>query len=321
MNTARPFASLCLRDARVESNVALCREHFRVSMRLPSFPPAAPGQFVHLAPPTADTNAYREIEPCNTAPACSANWRSSVLDPILRRAFSIAELKVDGDGARIAVIHRVVGKTTRWLASLEPGARVSVLGPLGNAFPIVRTKPLAWVVAGGVGLPPMLWLARALREAGRDTVAFCGARAGDLLPLTPIPGVPPAEDASTARLCMEEFARRGVPAIISTDEGSLGYRGSIAEALRAYHAAHPVDPRAVVVYACGPERMLQAVAHLAERNGWECYLCVEREMACGLGTCQSCVIRVRDAVDPAGWRYRLCCTDGPIFPSSEVLWT
>ena len=99
------------------------------------------------------------------------------------------------------IIYRVVGRATRWMESLQLGDRLSVLGPLGNVFPISATKRSAWLVAGGVGLPPMLWLAEALRAAGKETIAFLGARTADLFPLVLDPSETPAADARRATRC------------------------------------------------------------------------------------------------------------------------
>ena len=120
------------------------------------------------------------------------------------------------------------------MESLVAEQLVSVLGPLGNAFPISDRKPTVWLVAGGVGLPPMLWLAETLQRANKCAIAFCGAQTAELLALTLDPKTPPADDAARAMLCCDEFSRNGVPAVISTDDGSLGFHGHIGAAMAAY---------------------------------------------------------------------------------------
>ncbi|UCC31133.1 MAG: hypothetical protein JSU86_02425 [Phycisphaerales bacterium] len=239
---------------------------------------------------------------------------------MLRRAFSIGGLRRADDAVHLDVIYRVVGAATRWMESLSVTDRLSLLGPLGNGFPIHDRKRVAWLVAGGVGLPPMLWLAEALQNAGKHTVAFCGAQTGDLLALTLEPSVRPADDAGRATICCREFAQSGAPVVVSTDDGSLGFRGHIGAAMAAYHQANPVPQDDLVVYTCGPEPMMQFVAEYCIARDLECYACMERAMACGTGLCQSCVVPVRDDTDPDGWRYRLCCTEGPVFDASEIIW-
>lgn len=317
--------------ADVVENRPLCREHFQLSLRLSDFPEASPGQFMHICPesmdrpsnPTVAPNAVRETDP-NRLP---------VETPVmLRRAFSIARLRRESSGAtgpdasaatpRVAVvdiIYRVVGSGTRWMASLRKGHAVSALGPLGCPFPITA-KPIAWMVAGGVGLPPMLWLAEALNRAGKQAVAFCGAQSKDLLALEIDDDRPPAGNARAATQSAAEFARSDTPVVISTDDGSLGFHGHIGAALDAYANANQVAPDDVTVYTCGPERMMKYVAGFCAARGIECLVCMERAMACGTGTCQSCVVPIRDREDADGWRYALCCTEGPVFDATRVVW-
>lgn len=239
---------------------------------------------------------------------------------MLRRAFSIAGLRGRSHGADVDVIYRVVGAATHWMASLASGDCLSVMGPLGNSFPLSSDKPMAWLVAGGVGLPPMLWLAEALHAAGKRTVAFCGARTADLLSLTLDGADPPRGDAGQATLSCREFTQHQVPVVISTDDGSLGYHGHIGAAMEAYHKANPDSADEVVIYTCGPERMMRFVADYSLAQRMECHVCMERAMACGTGLCQSCVVPVHDETDSQGWRYQLCCTQGPMFEASRIIW-
>ena len=143
--------------ARVLGNVGLCRDHYRLTMGISLFREAEPGQFVHVSPVQADTTGYRAWEEDAADAATSVSAVASV--PMLRRAYSIAGMRRQERAVEIDIIYRVVGKGTRWLQTLRAGQSLSVLGPQGNQFPIVPEKPTAWLVAGGVGLPPMLWLA------------------------------------------------------------------------------------------------------------------------------------------------------------------
>ncbi len=239
---------------------------------------------------------------------------------MLRRAFSIAGFRRVAEGIEISIIYRVVGTATRRMESLAEDDHLSVLGPLGNSFPVHSSKPTAWLVAGGVGLPAMLMLAEALHEAGKSAVAFYGAQSDDLIALTLAPSMPLSTDAERAVLAAAEFARAETPVIVSTDDGSLGFHGHVGAALETYNRANPIEPDDVVVYTCGPERMMRFVAEHCCVRGIECYVCMERAMACGTGTCQSCVVPLRDSADPEGWQYRLCCRDGPVFDARDILW-
>ncbi len=293
--------------ATVTGNASLCQEHYKLSFTLKALPDALPGQFMHLSP----EREHAATQTATTAPAT---------DPLLRRAFSIAGLTRRNGGTEIDVIYRVVGTATRWMASLRSGDRISVLGPQGNEFPISSSKRQAWLIAGGVGLPPMLWLAQALHAAGKRTVAFFGAQRGDLIPLTLDPATPPSVDAHTATPSAAEFNESDTGVVISTDDGSVGFKGHVGAALANYHEANPIDTGDVVAYTCGPERMMRYVAELCIAREIECHVCLERTMACGTGMCQSCVVAIHDDSDPDGWRYRLCCTEGPVFNAASVIW-
>jgi len=297
---------------------SLCLEHFRLTLRVESFAAAAPGQFVHISPPRAAHPGYPTHDEAAWRP--SAPWMTDLRAPMLRRAFSIAGLREVGGATEIDVVFRVVGKGTRWMASLRAGDSVSVLGPLGNRFDIRTDRAAAWLVAGGVGLPPMLWLAEALARAGRAAVAFCGAQSRALLALGLDDGAPPAVDAGRATRSAVEFNRQGTPVVIATDDGTYGFPGHIGAAMSAHHAANPVPPNDLIVYTCGPERMMEYVATYCVARGIECQVCMERAMACGTGMCQSCVIAVRETdANGTDWRYRLCCTEGPVFPAGRVI--
>jgi dihydroorotate dehydrogenase electron transfer subunit len=165
----------------------------------------------------------------------------------------------------------------------------------------------------------MLYLAQ--RLAGHQAVAFCGATSRELLPLT-VKSSAGLTQGDTVRpeLLIEEFAQHGVPSVITTDDGSFGFRGFVTQALERYLDAMPAGAKPVV-FTCGPEPMMKRVADITSARGLECQIAVERAMACGMGTCQSCVIKVKRA-NPGGrdWVYRLACTDGPIFSGSDLLW-
>jgi len=308
----------------VTHNKRLCREHYRLTITRVNMDLARPGQFVHLCPfcPAAHD---REYVPPNSASMRGGDWpRGTSWSPVplLRRAFSIAGLRDDRFGAHeIDVVYRVVGTATRWMESLRVGDAVSVMGPLGNAFGISPSKRHAWMVCGGVGLPPMLWLAGALRDAGRKAILFAGARSRDLLALEIVEGVAIGADGRKGSLCVAELATCDTPVVIATDDGSLGFRGFVPEAFATYFDYSDVAADDLVVYTCGPEAMMEGVARFCMEQSIECYACVEREMACGTGTCQSCVVPVCDVSAVDGWRYALCCKEGPVFDVRRVIWS
>jgi len=307
-----------IQTAQVVENRPLCRDHFELTLGSGAFPAALPGQFVHVNPIVEAGASCGMLDGDAMVP--SSQWQARVTQPMLRRAFSIASMQRHESEVRFSIIYRVVGRATRWLGSLRPGSTVSVLGPLGNPFPIAPEKQNAWMVAGGVGLPPMLWLSEALGAAGKQSVAFYGAQTKELLAIELASDDAYSTDASLAVRRDDRFARQGTPVVLATDDGSIGFQGYVGAALDAYHVAHDVRADDLVVYTCGPEIMMRAVATFCQIHGIDCYVCMERAMACGTGTCQSCVVETHDANAPDGWAFALCCTDGPVFEARNIAW-
>lgn len=286
--------------ARTVSNTPICADHFRLVLEIERFPDAAPGQFVQIL--------------------CSDPLqRESTSATFIRRPFSIGGLRRAGDRCEIDVYHRVVGAGTRWMSRLQPGDPVDLLGPLGKPFRLDANRSTALLVGGGIGLPPLIWLAQALQQAGKRTIVFVGGRSADQIPLTrdTAVDVSPLHPAPSYR----EFAQFGASCIVATNDGSLGSARYIPDAFVTFLDQQPDLAADAVVYTCGPDPMMRAVAPHCERRGIPCHVCLERVMACGMGTCQSCVVAVSDPAAIDGWRYRLCCTDGPVFDSRDVLWS
>ena len=309
--------------AAVVANVPLCREHFRLTLRLDQFPPTEPGQFVQVAcaDPVDDhaeprTFDWQPGDRLDVADADLLGRRAT-----LRRPFSLAGRRDTPGGVELDLIHRTVGVGTDWLARLAVGHAVSVLGPLGNRFTPPAAGGVALLVGGGVGIPPMLYLAQ--RWAGRcRMVAFAGATTRDLLPLTITGDAPPPAHAGDVDPLYNVGEFLPTPAVIATDDGSYGFRGFVTQALEKYLDRWPVP---ATIYTCGPEVMMRRVAAIAAARGLACQVAVERAMACGMGTCQSCCIKVRK-VDPAApplagspWAWRLACTDGPVFAAADLV--
>jgi dihydroorotate dehydrogenase electron transfer subunit len=307
--------------ALVAANVPLCREHYRLVLSLSQFPPSSPGQFIQIAccDPVFDSNVAELDWQPGSWPRPTGR---ELLEPmtLLRRPFSLAGRRDLPGGVELDVIHREIGLGSRWLAKLKCGDTVNILGPLGNAFELPPPSDTALLVGGGVGIPPMIYLASQL--AGRPAVAFAGAVCKDLLSLTltgnPVPG------SALPSHVAAEFTAFGIPTVLATDDGSCGVGGYVTAALEGYLKFHA--PPAVTIYTCGPEPMMKRVADIALKRGAPCQVAVERAMACGMGTCQSCCIRAQkpDRDDPPlvgqDWCYRLACTDGPIFSAEKLLW-
>jgi dihydroorotate dehydrogenase electron transfer subunit len=318
--------------SRVVANRAICQEHFLLTVAVEGFPRSVPGQFLQIDctapgaeenPPPAAHPIPFEIawSPTEGAPAAALH-DPDLLEAraFLRRPFSIGGRRDGASGrSELDVIYRVIGKGTRHLESLVPGGEVSLLGPLGHGFVIPDDLDEALLVGGGVGIPPMLYLAEALHQRGKTAVAFIGAQRATLLPIQRDPAIaPPSGTNATPTRCVTDFARYGFPSVITTDDGSLGLRGFVTQALDTFLAGPKAGKR--IVYCCGPTPMMRATAAVCARHGVVCQVSLEQPMACGMGTCQSCVIRWKPNIARAEWVYKLTCTDGPVFEAREIVW-
>jgi dihydroorotate dehydrogenase electron transfer subunit len=304
--------------ATVTENRRLCDEHYRLRLRLEQFPPTRPGQFLQLqCRDLSPQVTSREVEWPPMGPRLTQPELTN-REPFLRRPFSLGgRRELPAGGCELDILYRTIGAGTHWLTGANAGLQLSILGPLGNGFTVRDEKPLAAIVGGGVGIPPMMYQAEALVSAGRKVVAFCGSRTGKLLPLT-LAGERPSAAGHPA-MCAEEFTRLGIPCVIATDDGSVGAAGVVSESLRDWLNANLPEAKDLVVYACGPEPMMRAVADICLSRDYECQLALERHMACGMGTCQSCVCKIRSE-NESGWAFKLVCTDGPVFDARNVLW-
>jgi len=327
-----------LLDATVVQLVPLCREHFRLTLDAPGLPESSAGQFVQvLCRETTDalfggaTASDTELDWTPGSPLELTNPDLVERHALLRRPFSIA----GRTGDRLELILRTVGPGTEYLSQLKPGEIVSLIGPLGNRFTPPPEKGVAIFVGGGVGIPPMIYLAQVLQEAnmgnpGQKSVAFCGATTRELLALTVTNNAPAPSGTSIEPLYnIAEFDQFGVPAVITTDDGTYGFKGFVTDALVGYldrWITDNADRARAVIYTCGPEGMMKRVQEIARVRSIACQIAVERAMACGMGTCQSCCVRIKKP-DPARpplagkeWCYKLACTDGPVFTGDELLW-
>lgn len=225
---------------------------------------------------------------------------TGTLEPYLRRAFSVADVRPGGDRVRIELLAKIVGHGTRAMAALRPGEQRALLGPLGRGFVLPEQGPdqgpLA-LVAGGVGSAPLLLLGRRLVERGVPFDFFYGGRSsGDLARVDEFEAL---ARASGGRL------------VAATEDGSRGFAGRVTAALDAEIES---GARYLGISTCGPMPMLAAVAELAARRGVPAQAALETEMGCGFGACLGC------AVPHTSGRFALCCKDGPVFATDEVVW-
>jgi dihydroorotate dehydrogenase electron transfer subunit len=223
------------------------------------------------------------------------------LEPLLRRPFSVFEiLRSNGRVVGLSLLSKRIGLSTRRLFDATAGDCVQCLGPLGRPFAPVAGPMEAWLVAGGVGLAPFAMLAGQLRARNVAVKLYYGARRAAEL------------------FYLEMFEQMGVGLVLATEDGSRGDHGRITVPLE--RDLKMLGGRtSVMMYACGPEPMLAAVARLSVAYSLPCQVSVERVMGCGLGGCYSCVIPIRTA--QGTWHHVRSCLAGPVFRGDEVLWT
>lgn len=203
---------------------------------------------------------------------------------LLPRPISICET----DGRRLRIVYKVVGKGTKEFSAYQPGDGIHILGPLGNGFPIQESQK-AILIGGGIGIPPMLELAKRI-YAPKEIVV--GYRDGDLF--------------------LDRELKVYGNLTIATDDGSVGTHGTVIDAIRANGIAGDV------IYACGPTPMLRAVKNFAAENGVEAWLSLEERMACGIGACLACVCASVGIDGHSQVRSKRICADGPVFRAAEV---
>jgi dihydroorotate dehydrogenase electron transfer subunit len=236
---------------------------------------------------------------------------------LLRRPFSLADVTVAADKTTAELLYCALGPATIRMTTLRQGDPLSILGPLGNGFSVLKGTRTTLLVVGGMGAPPIRCLAKLLRAEHPDmeVIAFVGARSVSSLPFEG------KFDKAWLKsdLFIPAFTKLGIRSIVATDDGSAGYHGLITEPLDHWLNEHRERPaQETIICACGPEPMLSAVARIAEERNIDCQVSMERRMACGIGVCQSCVVQCRvEASDET--TYKLCCQDGPVFDARTVV--
>ncbi|WP_338823963.1 Dihydroorotate dehydrogenase B (NAD(+)), electron transfer subunit [Moorella humiferrea] len=243
-------------------------EVFLLKLRAPAIAKVAqPGQFVHIR--------------------CG-----ETMDPLLRRPLSIHDV---GAGGELFLLYQVKGRGTAWLAGRQAGDKVDILGPIGRGFTLPAKKRVA-LVAGGLGIVPLLFLARRALEAGNVVDFFYGAQDKERL------------------YRLETLEAMAINLFVATDDGSTGFHGPVTELWKEHLREKTYD----LSYACGPRAGLAAFARLAARYGIPAEVSLEERMACGFGACRGCVTALLDAQGKI--YYENVCTGGPVFDAASVYW-
>lgn len=259
-----------------------------------------------------------------SAPKCAARAKPgsfahlTVDDDIpMRRPLSI--MRADPREGWIDILYKIVGPGLAALARRQPGETLSVLGPIGHGFTLhpERRRPL--LIGGGVGIPPMVFLAEALStdtQARWQPLVLMGSEIPFPFSVRPstilVPGIPPGTIGA-----MPLLDGWGIPSRLASRSDFPGcFPGFVTDLGAAWLDSLEVDARAEVeIFACGPTPMLEATARLAKRFGVPCQVSLEEFMACAVGGCAGCTVRVRT---PSGPAMKRVCVDGPVFDADTV---
>lgn len=213
---------------------------------------------------------------------------------LLPRPISICEVR--GDRKALRIVYRVAGAGTAEFSGYEKGAKIELLGTLGNGFPPEKAGTgKIFLMGGGIGVPPILELAKQIAEIRatiQDIIIVLGYR-----------------DEKT--FLKEDFEKYG-RVYIATEDGSVGTKGNVMDAIRENGLA------ADMIFACGPMPMLRAVKAYAEEQKIKAYISLEEHMACGVGACLGCVVKTREVDHHSHVHNARICTDGPVFDAEEV---
>lgn len=213
----------------------------------------------------------------------------SVPGYFLRRPISICE--IDKDRGTIRIVVQVRGKGTEAMSKLEEGEKMDLLGPLGNGFTINDSKDPVVLIGGGIGTPPMLALADIYKETAAVITGF---------------------RTKALSILSDDFINTGARLTECTDDGTLGRKGFVTDAL----LEEIKNNKPKKVYACGPMIMLKSISEICEKNDIDCEISLEERMACGVGACLGCAVKLcRDGNE----FYGHVCKDGPVFSSKEVV--
>lgn len=216
--------------------------------------------------------------------------------PFLRMPLSVCA--VDRGADTIDLLYENMGPKSSSFSRLRPGIETRCLGPLGKGFSAPTTSARAVLVGGGIGVPPMIFWGRTLLAQGVDVALLVGARsAAKHLPDDLLSG------------CSNDLRR-------ATDDGSLGHDGLVTDLLREELARGECS-----VYTCGPHAMMAAVAALCIEADVPCQVSLEEYMACGIGICVGCVVRVKNEPNNSAYDdYSRICVDGPVFDARHISW-
>lgn len=209
---------------------------------------------------------------------------------LLPRPISICE--TDAANGRLRIVYRVAGKGTAEFSGYEAGRRVDILGVLGNGFPLEKAEgKRLFLMGGGIGIPPMLVVAKAVKNTTSVDV-IVGYRDKELF--------------------LAEDLQKYAAVHVATEDGSVGTKGNVMNVIEDEKL------EADIIFACGPMPMLRAIKQYAAKKGIEAYLSLEERMACGVGACLGCVVKTKEVDHHSHVNNARICTDGPVYNAEDV---
>lgn len=211
---------------------------------------------------------------------------------LLPRPISICE--ADKKTKRLRIVYRVAGKGTGEFSNYHTGEKITILGTLGNGYDLsVAAGKRVLLLGGGIGIPPMLQLAKSLKEDGKaaGVSAILGYR---------------------SELFLDQDIKQYADVYIATEDGTTGSKGTVMNAIEENHLEGDV------IMACGPMPMLRAIKKFAEAYKMEAYISLEERMACGVGACLGCVVKTKEIDHHSHVNNARICTDGPVYNAKEV---
>jgi NAD(P)H-flavin reductase len=316
-------------EAEVIKNEKLPGNHFKMVLRLDDrIEKIEPGQFLHILCDKDVKSTYRahDIKP----------------RPFLRRPISIHSIYYEGfkreeladknplpknfrklihrPHPSVDILYKNVGVGTEFLSSnIKRGDKIDILGPLGKGIEVNEEIDTIILVAGGIGVAPLMALAERQRYEDKEVYALIGALSRDNIPLNGEKGdskvLHSFEDVQVDYF-INEFKEIGVESLLI---GELEDRWKVTHLLSSFLINRGfVNSKKVMIFSCGPKPMLKEVAKIAEENNIRCKVLLEERMACGVGACLSCACKIKEGKD--NWDYKLVCMDGPTFNAEEVDW-
>jgi len=249
--------------SKVISNARMAKDYFKLSLSSTRIPATAkPGQFVQIR--ISDKTA-----------------------PLLRRPLGIHRVGPKS----FEVLFKVVGEGTSILSQRKPGEYLDIIGPVGNGFDLTVATQASILVAGGMGVAPLTFLAEKLAKRKVNSsklIVLIGAKTRNEV------------------LCAKEFSDLGCEVKIATDDGSRGLKGKVTQLLERILLTG-------CIYACGPKPMLREIAAISKQHHIPAQVSLEEHMACGIGACLGCVINTKKG-------FQRVCKEGPVFGSEEIIW-